>query len=272
MGKVIAICNQKGGTSKTTTTINLGIGLAKKGQKVCVIDADAQGDLTSALGWRNPDDIDNTLGTLINSAISDEPINIECALLHHEEGIDVIPANIDLSSAEMRLVSAMSREYALKEVISKIQNKYSYVLIDCMPSLGMITINALTAADSVIIPVQTQYLPAKGMTQLIKTINKVRHQLNPNIKIDGVLLTLSDSRTNLAKETIALIRENYGHVMKVYDSVIPLNAKAAETSAIGKSIFSHDENGKAAAAYERFIKEILDDDKEKNKSRPTLCR
>ena len=271
MGKVIAICNQKGGTSKTTTAINLGIGLAKQGEKVLLIDADSQGDLTAALGWRNPDDIDITLGTLLDNAIEDKPIDSETALLHHAEGVDVIPANIDLSSVEMRLVSAMSREFALRDVVNDAKEKYDYILLDCMPSLGMITINALSAADSVIIPVQAQYLPAKGMTQLIKTISRVRKQLNPNLKIDGVLLTLSDNRTNLAKETIELIRENYGHAMKVYDSVIPIAVKAAETSAVGKSIYTHDEKGKAAKAYETLVAEVLSDGKE-IKSRPAPCR
>lgn len=271
MGKVIAICNQKGGTSKTTTAINLGIGLAKKGEHVLLIDADSQGDLTAALGFRNPDDIDITLATLINNVIEEQPVNVKSALLNHEEGVDIIPSNIELSSTEMRLVSAISREYALRDVINEIKDKYSYILVDCMPSLGMITVNALAAADSVIIPVQAQYLPAKGMTQLVKTINRVKKQLNPNLKIDGVLLTLSDNRTNLAKEIDSLIRENYGHLMKVYDSVIPVAVKAAETSAIGKSIYSHDESGKAAKAYELFVKEVMTDGKE-IKSRPAPCR
>ena len=256
--KVIAICNQKGGTGKTTTCANLGIGLSRAGKKVLLIDADSQGDLTASLGWRNQDDLPTALATLMEGVIEDKPIDIHSAILRHEEGADLIPSNIELSSMEMRLVTAISREQTLKRIVDSIKNEYDYVLIDCMPSLGMVTINALTASDSVIIPVQAQYLPAKGMTQLVKTIIQVKHRLNPELKIDGVLLTLADNRTNLARETMNLIRENYGHMMKIYNSVIPVAVKAAETSAVGKSIFTHDENGKAAGAYASFVKEVMD--------------
>ena len=171
--KTIAICNQKGGVGKTTTTVNLGVGLAMQGKKVLLIDADPQGDLTTCLGWRDTDN-------------------------YHEEGVDLLPANLELSAMEYNLMNAMSRETTLRNYLSQVKDRYEFVLIDCMPSLSMVTLNALSAADSVIIPVQAQYLPAKGMTQLVQTISKVKKYINPDIKIDGMLLTLVDSRTNLA--------------------------------------------------------------------------
>ena len=187
--RIIALANQKGGTGKTTTTVNLGVGLARQGKRVLLVDADPQGDLTTCLGWQNQDNLPATLATLMEWAIREEPVDIQQALLHHREGVDLLPSNIELSAMEMALVTAMSREFALKEVLSQARNQYDYILIDCMPSLGMITVNALAAADSVIIPVQAQYLPAKGMTQLLHTIGKVKRQINPNLRVDGVLLT-----------------------------------------------------------------------------------
>lgn len=152
--RIIALANQKGGTGKTTTTVNLGVGLARQGKRVLLVDADPQGDLTTCLGWQNQDNLPATLATLMEQAIRDEPVDIQIALLHHREGVDLLPSNIELSAMEMALVTAMSREFTLKEVLSQARNQYDYILIDCMPSLGMVTINALAAADSVIIPVQ----------------------------------------------------------------------------------------------------------------------
>ena len=229
--KIIACCNQKGGTAKTTTVVNLGIGLANLGKKVLAIDADPQGDLTTSLGWPNNDNLPITLSTHMDRAIRDEPIQMSEGILHHTEGIDLIPANIELSAMEMSLVNAMSREHTLKSCIQEVKKNYDYILIDCMPSLGMITINALAAADSVIIPVQAHYLPAKGMTQLIKTVGKVQRQINPALKVDGVLMTLADMRTNLARQTAEVIRHNYGRTLKIYKTVIPLAISTAETSA-----------------------------------------
>lgn len=210
--KVIALANQKGGTAKTTTTLNLGIGLAHQGRKVLLVDADPQGDLTTALGWTNADSLPVTLETQMKKILQDEPFVYNEGILHHEEGVDIIPTNIELSGMEISLVNAMSREQTLKLYLSDLKKDYDYILIDCMPSLGMLTINALAAADSVIVPVQAHYLPLKGMTQLMKTIGKVQRQLNPNLKIDGVLLTLADMRTKLAGQQRIALEKIMGNI------------------------------------------------------------
>lgn len=271
--KITAICNQKGGVGKTTTTVNLGIGLARAGKRVLLVDADPQGDLTTSLGWQDGDNLPTTISDLVYRAISDQEINTQSALLHHSENVSLLPANIDLSGMEMTLVTAMSREFALKNVLDPLRSQYDHILIDCMPSLGMITVNALAAADSVIIPVQAHYLSAKGMTQLIRTIEKIRRQINPALKIDGAVLTLADMRTNLARATADIIKTSYGHVMRVYNTVIPISTRAAETSSQGKSIYTYDANGRAAAAYEQLTKEVLSNgEKQRTQSKSSLCR
>ena len=263
--KTISVCNQKGGVGKTTTTVNLGVGLAMQGKKVLLIDADPQGDLTTCLGWQDTDGLGITLATKLTDVINETMTDPMVGILHHEEGVDLVPANLELSAMEFNLVNAMSRETTLKNYLSQVKNRYDYVIIDCMPSLGMVTLNALSAADSVIIPVQAQYLPAKGMTQLVQTISKVKKYINPDIKIDGMLLTLVDSRTNLAKSTVEALRANFGNQIRMYRTQIPIAVKAAETSSKGKSIYAYEPNSTVSKAYAEFTKEVLADGRKKER-------
>lgn len=255
--RVIAIANQKGGVGKTTTATNLGIGLAKEGKRVLLIDADAQGNLTTSLGLSEPDKIEDTLASIFGNIINDIEMPEKYGVLKHSEGIDFIPGNIELSGLEVSLVNVMSRELVLRSYIEQIKENYDYILIDCMPSLGMVTINALACADSVLIPVQAAYLPVKGLEQLIKTIGKVKRQINPKLEIEGILLTMVDRRTNFAKDISALLVENYGSKVKIFEQYIPMSVRAVETSAEGVSIFEHDPKGKVASAYQSLTKEVL---------------
>lgn len=225
--KTIALANQKGGVGKTTTAASLGVGLAQQGKKVLLLDADAQGNLTQMLGWRQPDALSPTLADLMTKTVNEEPIAPGEGILHHASGIDLVPANIELSGLEVTLVNIMSRETVLRQYLSTVASAYDYAIIDCMPSLGMLTINALTAADSVIIPVQGQYLAAKGLEQLMRTIARVKRQINPHLTVDGILLTMMDSRTTLAKEISEQLRRNYGS--RVFASEIPRSIRVWET-------------------------------------------
>ena len=256
---VIVVTNQKGGVGKSTTCENLGIGLAMEGKKVLLVDTDPQGSLTISMGWQQPDELPTTLSTLMQKAMNDQPIQPGEGILHHAEGVDLIPANIELAGLEVALVNSMNREKMLKQVLESAKREYDYILLDCMPSLGMLTINALAAADTTLIPVQAQYLSAKGREQLLQTVGKVRRQINPKLKIEGILLTMTDSRTNYGKQIDTLIRQAYGSKIKVFDQTIPRSVRAAETSAAGKSIFQHDPKGKVAEAYQSLAREVLVD-------------
>ena len=262
---VIAITNQKGGTGKTTTCENLGIGLAMEGKKVCVVDVDPQSSLTISMGWPRPDELDVTLSDLMKKVLEDKPIQPGEGILHHAEGVDLIPSSIELAGMEVSLVNAMSREKVLKQVLDGVKRSYDFILLDCTPSLGMLTINALAAADSALIPVQAQYLPAKGLEQLLQTINRVRRQINPRLRIEGILMTMTDSRTNYGKEIDTLIRQAYGGKIKVFAQGIPRSVRAAETSAEGKSIFAHDPKGKVAEAYLALTKEVMHNSEKRRK-------
>ena len=254
---VIAVVNQKGGTAKTTTVENLGIGLAREGKKVLLVDTDPQGSLTISLGYPRPDELDITLFDLLNKTINEDCVTAGEGIVHQAEGIDLIPANISLAGLEVALVNTMNRERILKQFLEPVKGNYDYVLLDCMPSLGMLTVNALAAADAALVPVQANYLSAKGLEQLLQTINKVKRQINPKLRIEGILLTMVDSRTNDAKEISQLIRDTYGGKLKVYSTDIPRSVRATEISAEGKSIFAHDPNGKVADAYRTLTKEVM---------------
>ena len=265
--KIIAITNQKGGVGKTTTAINLGIGLANQGKRVLLIDADPQASMSSALGIRDPDHLDVTLATIMQNIIDEAEFSDDFGILQHPEGIAFVPANIELSGMETRLVNTMSREYVLKTYVDQVQKHYDYILIDCMPSLGMMNINALVAADSIVIPCQPNYLSTKGLNLLLGSIMKIRRTINPSLKISGILMTMVDGRTNNAKEIIAAIRQNVGTNIKVFNTEIPHSVRVAEASMEGKSIYTYDRKGKAGAAYEALTKEVLaDEEREKNRS------
>lgn len=257
MCKIIVVANQKGGVGKTTTTSNLGIGLVREGKRVLVIDADAQGSLTASLGYQEPDQIEITLTTMIEHIIREDDFEPYQGILRQEEGIDLLPANIELSGMEVSLVTIMSRETILKEYISLIKEQYDYILIDCSPSLGIITINALTCANTVLIPVQAAYLPVKGLEQLMKTIGRVKRQLNAALEIEGILLTMVDIRTNYAKDILEIIKATYGNHINIFSNYIPFSVRAAEIAAEGNSIYQYDPKGKVAQAYEALTKEVL---------------
>lgn len=263
--KVIAVTNQKGGVGKTTTTENVAIGLARNGCNVLIVDFDSQGDLTSCLGWKNNDSLEHSVSSMLDDYINDNDINYESLILHHEEHVDLIPANIELADFEMRLVSVINREQTLSNCIEPLRNQYDYIFIDCPPSLGMLTVNALSAADEVLIPVQTQYLPAKGMTKLLQTVGKVQRKINSNLKITGIVMTLADLNTNLTKSTIETIRESFGKNIRVFDTIIPKATKASEASISGKSIYAYAKDSKVALAYANLTKELINNQKVKHK-------
>ena len=253
---VIAICNQKGGVGKTVTTVNLGIGLDRQGKRVLLVDVDPQGSMTASLGYQQPDHLDETLATIMGKLIMDQPFSPGEGILHQEEGVDLLPANIELASMETTLVNVMSRETVLKQYIESIRDQYDVILLDCCPSLGMLTINALSAADTVIIPMMAHYLSIKGMEQLMRTIGRVKRQLNPSLQISGILITMADMRTTYSQEIVGLLRSTYGNQIRIFDTIIPRSIRAAETSAEGRSIFLHDPSGKVSVAYQALTLEV----------------
>jgi len=222
-----------------------------------VIDNDPQGSLTEALGYQEPDSLDITLAQIMDWVLNEEPFDLTSGILHHEEGIDFMPANIELSGVETSLVGIMSSETVLKEYIDMLGNKYDYIIVDCSPNLGQLTLNALVSADEIIIPVQAAYFPIKGLEQLLKTISRVKRKMNPKLHIMGILLTMVDYRTNYANEITEVLYQVYGSSIHIFENVIPMSVRAAETLAEGVSIYKHDAKGKVAIAYEELTKEVI---------------
>jgi chromosome partitioning protein len=255
--KIIALCNQKGGCSKTTTTISLGTGLARQGKKVLLVDLDPQANLTQGLGFNEPDSIEYTIYDVLASMVKKTEIPYIQDIILKSEGIDLIPSGIVLAAIEVQLVNTMSRERKVKQFLDTLRDSYDYILIDTMPSLGLLTLNAMVAADSVIIPVQAQFFSAKGLELLINTITDVRNELNHNLAVDGILITMIQEHTNFGRDILGLIKQAYGDSFRIFKNRIPLSIKAAETSAYGQSLYHFDRANKAAQAYEGFVKEVL---------------
>jgi chromosome partitioning protein len=262
MKGIIAICNQKGGVGKTTATLNLGAALARMGVKVLCVDLDPQANLTMALGHPNPDELPVTLPTVLRDIIDNmakpaaSPLVENRAYILHAHGMDFIPSSIELAPLENVLINTMSRESVLKRLLSYLCGDYDVILIDCMPSLNFVTINALTTADKVLIPLQPQFFSAKGLEMLLQTIDNVRQNLNPTLSIEGALITMYDGRLNFHREVMEVIAATYGDFVKIFDTKIPVSVRATETQARGKSIFDFEPKGRIAGAYGKFAEEL----------------
>ena len=270
MTKVIAIANQKGGVGKTSTTVNLGAGLVRQGYDVLLIDLDSQANLTMALGYQNPDDMAFTVSNVLYKAVQEEQIDPTEGILTTPEGIDLMPSNIQLSGYEISLINEYGREVMLKQYIDAVRLNYDYILIDCAPSLSVLTVNALVAADSVLIPTQPQYFSTAGLQMFYETISRIRKKLNPSLSIEGVLVTMMNNRPNFTKDLVAQLREIYGGVFRVFDTEIPTSIRMTESSARGKSIFAYDPRGKVAAAYEKLTQEVIGNDRQRQEAQREL--
>ena len=255
--RVIAVANQKGGVGKSTSVYNIGAGLAMNGKNILLIDVDPQGDLTKMLGQRKPHDLPVTLGNALNDVVADTENSSHPEILRHHEGFDFVPANRTLSAVEVSLVNVMSRETVLRRYVNSIKKPYDYVLLDCNPSLGMLVINALSASDYVLVPVQADYLAAEGMTELVGTVRSVQRQINPRLKIGGVFLTMANE-TAFRRDIVNSVKENFGRRLPVLDTVIPSTVRLAEVSTADKSIFRHEPRGKAAEAYRTLVQEVIE--------------
>lgn len=263
MAKVIAIANQKGGVGKTSTTVNLGAGLRRQGFDVLLIDLDAQANLTMALGFQNPDEMDQTIANVLHRIVSEKPIDPEFGILTTKEGLDLMPSNIQLSGYEISLINEYGREAVLKQYIDEVRMNYDYILIDCAPSLNILTINALVASDSVLIPTQPQYFSMAGLQMFFQTLNKIGKKMNPALQVEGVLVTMMDKRPNFAKDLVSTLRENYGGAINIFESEIPTSIRMAESGARGQSVFTYDPKGKLAQAYAKLAEEVIENDRER---------
>lgn len=264
---IYSICNQKGGVGKTFTALNLAIALAKRGKRVLALDLDPQGSLSISLGIDDPDMLDVTIANKLLHFIheeEEEDFDPRQGILTHEEGIDFLPANIELADMEITLVTAFAREHLLGKYLDCLSDFYDAVVIDCSPSLGLITINALSCSHHVIIPVQAQFLSIKGMEQLFRTLLRVRKKLNRSLSISGILITMANQRTKDYKDTLALLQEKHGESVRIFESIVPMSTRASESPKKGISIFKHDPNGKVATAYELFVKELLEGEQDES--------
>lgn len=250
MARIISVANQKGGVGKTTTTVNLGACLAYDGKKVLLIDSDAQGNATSGLGVRKPDVKQDIYDVLVNEVSIKETI-----IKTSRENLSIVPATLQLAGAEIELTSMMARESRLKSALAEVSDEYDFILVDCPPSLGHLTINAFTASDAILIPVQCEYYALEGLSQLLNTVRLVQKHFNPGLEIEGVLLTMYDARTNLGAEVVEEVRRYFQE--KVYDTIIPRNVRLSEAPSHGKPIIDYDPRSKGAEVYQALAKEVL---------------